>query len=1360
MFPLDFLPPWLNTFAFVMLVALGIVLLFVAMLSLRNPLIGKLGVRNIPRRPTQTALIVGGLTLSTVIIISALATGDTLTYSIQRHAVNAYGEIDEMILPPIFTYLAGLEGDGENPFTAADGTTETGDDAVSTLLAGTQYELIFNILRQGLPGISNERYQQLQAQAQDEPLIDGVAPAIAFPTIIRNTRSGQGVPLGFIFAVDSAYDEQFGLHNVAGDPVQMEALNPGVGNVFQSATDLFRMASQAATNAGFSLDLNTAAVAIAAVGALASGSFSEAEANLFLTELLGPDAPQLPAGSLAQLQGLGQVLGIGDLGIGDPAAEGAPNTQSPIPNTQSPDPQSPIPSLQALNLPDATDLLGSLNLNLLRGEMDRVLGIVGLQLRQGDVYLSRLGAEQLDARTGDLLEIFIGPIPLPYRVAGIVEEAGPLAALSPVVMMELGEAQRILSPIMPDRVNAVLVSNLGDAFEGIQHTREVSDRLRILALEPEGVEQVAEILSRPPVLRVVEREAATENNMMPSEIEGMIVSFLGDGFTNLIGSTMPNAAQLASLPDVLRSDDLDALRPILGNIGNRTWLMALPLDAATSSELTAAVSQMTQMEVIDPLNKQSVVSISGVAGSLFSTIFSIFGIFSIMAGVLLIFMIFVMLAAERRSEMGMARAIGMQRGHLVQMFVTEGMLYDLAAALVGVVLGLGVSYAMIGFLGGIFNSVSSQFSGRDLFFQFHWNVSTASIIIAYCAGVIFTFIIVAFSSFRVSRLNIVAAIRDLPDADNGAPRSLVQKILRGVLGPVLLAASGYILWRYNGQGLTVILIGATLAVIGVAFVLSWLMVLRGMRTETRRRYVYTLIGLGMVIAWGVPWASVLGESASLLTGNPAWLPLAFALSAPMIILGSIMIVMFNADTWVWAVNRLLGGIGSLTPVLRTAIAYPLSNRFRTGMAMTLFAMIITTVVVMSIVIQATQTLVTPSEENTAGFHIQMNTTLLSFFDPVTDLAAEIPVRAPETVEDIAQVGRYGLEFVELREPSDPYWFRKTVSGMNAGFITQMSQVYALRMRAEGFADNAAVWQALEGRDDVAVVTSNLLRSHYTFQEDEQTTVQIGGATIEIDEEMNETEGPRSRGDRARGPFWLANVDENRNILPADTVIEIRNDAGEVRALQVIGILDVGSTLASSDILVNEALFTALGIEPGDASWFVAVKEGVDVRETARALEAAFLSSGLDATVMADSFAQGQQITRGILQLFQGFMALGLLVGIAALGVISSRTVVERRQQVGMLRAIGYQPGMVALSFVLESSFIALVGIGIGTAAGVILGRTMLGEFFDLINPGAFVLPWLEIGGILLLAYVFSLLTTILPAIQASRIYPAEALRYE
>ena len=69
--------------------------------------------------------------------------------------------------------------------------------------------------------------------------------------------------------------------------------------------------------------------------------------------------------------------------------------------------------------------------------------------------------------------------------------------------------------------------------------------------------------------------------------------------------------------------------------------------------------------------------------------FTTFGTFSIAAGILLIFLIFVMLAAERRSELGIARAIGTRRGHLVEMFLFEGVAYDLVAAAVGALLGAG-----------------------------------------------------------------------------------------------------------------------------------------------------------------------------------------------------------------------------------------------------------------------------------------------------------------------------------------------------------------------------------------------------------------------------------------------------------------------------------------------------------------------------------------------------------------------------------------------------------------------------------------------------------------------------------------------
>ena len=69
------------------------------------------------------------------------------------------------------------------------------------------------------------------------------------------------------------------------------------------------------------------------------------------------------------------------------------------------------------------------------------------------------------------------------------------------------------------------------------------------------------------------------------------------------------------------------------------------------------------------------------------SMFTTFGTFSIAAGILLIFLIFVMLAAERRGELGIARAVGTRRGHLVQMFTFEGAAYDLIAAALGAVLG-------------------------------------------------------------------------------------------------------------------------------------------------------------------------------------------------------------------------------------------------------------------------------------------------------------------------------------------------------------------------------------------------------------------------------------------------------------------------------------------------------------------------------------------------------------------------------------------------------------------------------------------------------------------------------------------------
>jgi putative ABC transport system permease protein len=125
------------------------------------------------------------------------------------------------------------------------------------------------------------------------------------------------------------------------------------------------------------------------------------------------------------------------------------------------------------------------------------------------------------------------------------------------------------------------------------------------------------------------------------------------------------------------------------------------------------------------------------------------------------------------------------------------------------------------------------------------------------------------------------------------------------------------------------------------------------------------------------------------------------------------------------------------------------------------------------------------------------------------------------------------------------------------------------------------------------------------------------------------------------------------------------------------------------------------------------------------------------------------------------MGLGLLVGIAGLGVISFRSVVERRQQIGMLRAIGYQRAAVTTTFLLESSFVAVMGIISGVVGGVLIGRNLLTS--DSFTDGAeaqFAMPWAEVIVVILASFVFSLLMTWWPSRGASRVPVAEALRYD
>jgi putative ABC transport system permease protein len=624
------------------------------------------------------------------------------------------------------------------------------------------------------------------------------------------------------------------------------------------------------------------------------------------------------------------------------------------------------------------------------------------------------------------------------------------------------------------------------------------------------------------------------------------------------------------------------------------------------------------------------------------------------------------------------------------------------------------------------------------------------------------------SSWRVTRMNVATAIRGLSDEAESRRRSWLANGWSWLWPLVVLGAGGYVLMQALAtNALSLIMIAATVLLYGATVLVGRVLEETPIRNETGYRIVYSLLGVGLLVIWTPPWYTLAPQwFPDRFSWDPTQAPTLFSIGGPMIIIGAILVIMFNAGVFSAILSAILGFVPSLRPVLRTAIAYPLSSRFRTGMTMVLFAMIMATVVVMAVVIHTTQSLTRLDDRQTASFEIEVSPTLLSFFNPVEDFPTALAGLGNEPLAaQVAAVGLITEQPLEGRIDGGAAAFARTsLAGVNAGYAETAQQVYHLRSRAPGFADDAAVWQALLSRNDVVIARPELFRAPASPlfgapPEEEET-----GGPILIEGDAAATEQRNRRREAFFGPqLYVAEGAEAVAsgelflTLAADGVDGVRR----TQRVQVIGVLEEQDNLVDSTLIGGEATLGRLRSVPvtGD-SIYVKVQPGLDVRVVAGEIERAFVSSGLDAVALADQYALRQRLTGGALQLLQGFMALGLLVGIAALGVISTRSVYERRQQVGMLRALGYQRGMVGLSFLIESSFVSITGLLIGAITGVVLGDNLVTAFFPQIAEGAVSTPWQQIGLVVLAAYLFSLLTTIAPAWQASRIYPADALRYE
>ncbi len=708
---------------------------------------------------------------------------------------------------------------------------------------------------------------------------------------------------------------------------------------------------------------------------------------------------------------------------------------------------------------------------------------------------------------------------------------------------------------------------------------------------------------------------------------------------------------------------------------------------------------------IDEIKKSSIDEAETFA-QIFTGFFLILGLFSIAVGILLIVLIFTMLAAERRPEMGMARAVGAHRRQLIQQFVAEGSGYALLAGLVGAALGVVATVAIALAISALFGE----------FLDIEPSVAPRSLVVAYCLGVVITFLAVVGSSWKISRLNVVAAVRDIPDV----PRSPRRRIRTLVWAFVLLALGG--LLTLAGQtGDTArafsFYAGMSLLPFGVARLLRYF--------GAPARPVFSLVGIYLLVLWLLP-----DDIATDLFGDLGGNFEMFFLSGIFMVAGASILIVNNLDLLLAGVSRLGGLFRGALPAVRTAISYPGAAKGRTGLTIAMFSLIVFSLVTFATINQNFVELFLGDEAN-AGWDVRADALRAN---PIGDAAAFqslLQSRGVDTsqFEATGQVAT-GADESRLRVPGteDQAWKNYTVRGMDAGFIDESKLLF--QARAEGYADDAAILEALRTRDDVAIVDAFAIPVEGDFGADEDA-------------------------------FKLTGYEDGQETF-APIQVQVERPSGEPATLTVIGILDdeIGSLFG---LFAREsAVAGPAGIYPEAAStsYYIRVADPEQADALAKDVEAALLRNGVQAVSILDELEEQQQQSTAFLYIIQGFMGLGLLVGIAAVGVIAFRNVVERRQQIGMLRALGYQRSLVSLSFLIETTFV----VGMGVLSGTILGLALARNLFtsdDFGGPDAtFIVPWTIVISILVVTIVAALLMTWVPARQASRLAPAEALRYE
>ena len=970
-------------------------------------------------------------------------------------------------------------------------------------------------------------------------------------------------------------------------------------------------------------------------------------------------------------------------------------------------------------------------------------------LNSGQVYINAALGDVLDLNKGDTIGIYLNLVKEEFVVLDVLKSRGIAGAnVTPTILFELKTLQKLLDK--DGMITNIAISNKGDGAKSLELSDDVTKFLRSNLTNNQVAKNFFDVLSGNGIPALIKEEAVAieERDKETSEELSRIASDLENSKFNVDFITSISDYQLQLI--------------ILGALDKA----GLQEDAGKLLMIEKEMGALTKLRVDD--SKNNGVKLAETVATGVTTIFSIFGSFSIMVGMLLIFLVFVLLAAARSTELGMARAVGLKRRDLVQLFTFEGTVYSFLAAMAGTSIGIGLSFGLVYVLQDLIDA--GTFVIKPYF-------SLTSALIAFSAGLILTFITVFISAYRASNLNIVVAIRGLkeefvkkaPEAFRTKVINLVwdllfpiKQILRFITGKggrlrnILLLIAFPVTWPVNilislfklfGKHSYALLGAFSLLLIFLAFqtetfanlslgitggVLSLALFIRFIISkaikdnETVNQIAGTLEGGMVLLVNNLPFDFFDSITAEWTQPGPWFWPLGGGINTA----AAVWLVMSNTPLLIFVLNLILSRFSGLKAVTKTAISYPMASKFRTGLTVAMFSLIIYTLMIFSVLNGINDISTEQPDRITGGYDIK------GTISP--EKAIQGDIRDSLNMDDFSVVTGSSSISVEVKEIDGENKTFKSSRLVSLGDDFIDTNKWQLSYFDPKYGSNdREIWNSLNSDPKLVLASGSIVESGDPF-------------------------GPPDRSFKTS----MIEPGDLKEIQSINIEMKKRRSSEVGSSLIVIGVIENlaggtgfgggGATFYGSGGLVSKIA----GEEVPNNTYYFSLKNKENASEYSQKLEKIFLANGMNAESLLDNIEEERETSNAFNKLFQGFSGLGLVVGVAAIGVLSVRAVVERRQSVGVLRAIGFRSSMIRTQFLIESSFITLIGIVIGIFLGVMQSYLIFREISKELEGASFSVPVGEVGILILITVVASILASVIPANEASKIYPAEALRYE